>query len=145
MKKIVFIILALTIILPAQWVSAETPQKGGNLTLCVGDEPPGLDPTASASAAIDRVVYANIMEGLIKVDRNGQFVPGLAAKWDVSPDGKGYTFHLRKGVTFHNGEPFNAQVAKWNIERGAAEETKNAHPEFFRVIEKIETPDDNTL
>jgi peptide/nickel transport system substrate-binding protein len=145
MKKVVFIILALALIVPAQWVSAEAPQKGGNLTLCVGDEPPGLDPTASASAAIDRVVYANIMEGLIKVDRNGQFVPGLAAKWDVSPDGKGYTFHLRNGVTFHNGEPFNAQVAKWNLERGAAEGTKNAHPEFFRVIEKIETPDDNTL
>jgi len=121
------------------------PQKGGSLIICVGDEPPGLDPTASASAAIDRVVYANIMEGLVKVDRNGQFVPGLATKWDVSPDGKVYTFHLRKGVTFHNGEAFNAQVAKWNLERSAAEGTKNAHPEFFRVIEKIETPDDNTL
>ncbi len=51
-----------------------------------------------------------------------------------------YTFQLRKGVTFHNGEPFNSAVAKWNIERGAAEGTKIAHPEFFRIIEKIETP-----
>ena len=145
MKRFVFFILMLVLIAPAPWVSAATPQKGGSLTICVGDEPPGLDPTASASAAIDRVVYANIMEGLVKVDRNGQFVPGLATKWDVSPDGKAYTFHLRKGVSFHNGEPFNAQVAKWNLERSAAEGTKNAHPEFFRVIEKIETPDDSTL
>ena len=105
MKKVVFIILALTLILPAQWASAETPQKGGNLTLCVGDEPPGLDPTASASAAIDRVVYSNIMEGLIKVDRNGQFVPGLATKWDISPDGKGYTLHLRKASPFITANP----------------------------------------
>jgi len=66
-------------------------------------------------------------------------VPGLADKWDVSADGKVYTFQLRKGVTFHNGETFNAPVAKWNLERGAAEGTKNAHPEFFRTIEKIET------
>ena len=145
MKKFLLTLLVLAFIVPVQGALAAAPQKGGNLTLCVGDEPPGLDPTASASAAIDRVVYSNIMEGLIKVDRNGQFVPGLATKWDVSPDGKGYTFHLRKGVTFHNGEPFNAQVAKWNIERGAAEGTKNAHPEFFRVIGKIETPDDSTL
>ena len=98
MKKLVFIIMALILIVPAQWAFAETPQKGGNLVLCVGDEPPGLDPTASASAAIDRVVYANIMEGLIKVDRSGRFVPGLATKWEVSPDGKVYTFSKRAKV-----------------------------------------------
>jgi peptide/nickel transport system substrate-binding protein len=111
----------------------------------VGDEPPGLDPTASASAAIDRVVYSNIFEGLVKVDRTGKLVPGLATGWEVSADGKVFTFKLRQAVAFHNGEPFNAQVAKWNLERGAAEGTKNAHPEFFRIIEKIETPDDYTL
>jgi peptide/nickel transport system substrate-binding protein len=145
MRKLLFIIFILAFILPSNQAFAATPTKGGNLVLCVGDEPPGLDPTASASAAIDRVVYANIMEGLIKVDRNGKFVPGLATHWDVSADGKVYTFQLRRSVSFHNGEPFNAQVARWNLERGAAEATKNAHPEFFRVIEKIETPDDQTL
>ena len=145
MKKLVLLLFALALIYPAGWAAAAAPQKGGSLIIAVGDEPPGLDPTASASAAIDRVVYANIMEGLVKVDRNGQFVPGLAASWDVSSDGKVYTFHLRKGVSFHNGEPFNAQVAKWNIERATTEGTKNAHPEFFRVIANIETPDSNTL
>jgi len=145
MKKLFIILLALSVLLPTHLALAETPQKGGNLIIAVGDEPPGLDPTASASAAIDRVVYSNIMEGLVKVDRSGQFVPGLATKWDVSPDGKVYTFHLRKGVSFHNGEAFNAAVAKWNLERAVAQDTKNAHPEFFRVIEKIETPADYTL
>jgi peptide/nickel transport system substrate-binding protein len=145
MKKIGYIFLALTLFVPIQWAAAETPQKGGSLVLCVPDEPPGLDPTANTAAAIDRVVYSNIFEGLVKVDREGNFVPGLATKWDVSPDGKVYTFHLRKGVTFHNGEPFNAAVAKWNLERAAAADTKNAHPEFFRVIEKMDTPDDLTL
>jgi peptide/nickel transport system substrate-binding protein len=121
------------------------PVKGGNLVVCQPAEPPGLDPTANTAAAIDRVVYANIYEGLVKVNRNGDFVPGLATAWTVSPDGKLYTFSLRKGVTFHNGEPFNAEVARWNLERNAAETTKNAHPEFFRGIEKIETPDEYTL
>jgi peptide/nickel transport system substrate-binding protein len=145
MKKFILLIIALALIVPAHWAWSATPQKGGSLIISVGDEPPGLDPTASASAAIDRVVYSNIMEGLIKVDRNGQFVPGLATKWEVSADGKVYTFQLRKGVKFHNGEAFNAAVARWNIERAAAQDTKNAHPEFFRLIEKIETPDDYTL
>ncbi len=145
MKKIVFIIMALILIFPVQWAAAETPRKGGSLVVCQPAEPPGLDPTANTAAAIDRVVFSNIYEGLIKVDRDGHFIPGLATKWDVSPDGKAYTFALRQGVKFHNGESFNAQVAKWNLERAKAESTVNAHPEYFRGIEKIEIPDDYTL
>ena len=145
MKKALIFGLMLVLMAPAAWAAGEMPKKGGTLTICVADEPPGLDPTASASAAIDRVVYANIFEGLVKVDRTGKYVPGLALRWDISTDGKVYTFQLRKGVTFHNGEPFNASVAQWNLERSAAQGTKNAHPEFFRGIEKIETPDEATL
>ena len=146
MKKIVFIILVLTLAVPAQWAGAEIPQKGGNLVVCQPAEPPsGLDPTAGTSAAIDRIVYSNIYEGLVKTNSKGEFVPGLATKWNISSDGKIYTFYLREGVKFHNGEPFNAQVAKWNLDRAMAEDTKNVHPEYFRVISKIETPDDFTL
>ncbi|UCE53382.1 MAG: hypothetical protein JSV31_29760, partial [Desulfobacterales bacterium] len=145
MKKFFFITLVLALIFPLHLAFAETPVSGGSLVVCQPAEPPGLNPTANTAAAIDRVVYSNIYEGLIKVNSNGEFVPGLATKWDVSPDGKGYTFYLRKGVSFHNGEPFNAPVAKWNIERAMAEGTVNPHPEFFRGIAKIETPDNYTL
>ncbi|MGD9173958.1 MAG: ABC transporter substrate-binding protein, partial [Desulfobacterales bacterium] len=145
MKRLRLIILVLAIMLPSSQVFAATPVKGGSLVVCQPAEPPGLDPTANTAAAIDRVVFANIYEGLVKVNRNGAFVPGLATAWTVSPDGKIYTFKLRKGVSFHNGQSFNAAVAKWNLERNAAENTKNAHPEFFRAIEKIDTPDDYTL
>jgi peptide/nickel transport system substrate-binding protein len=145
MKRALLMILLILMLSPVAWSAAETPKKGGNLVICVGDEPRGLDPTADTAAAIDRVVYSNIFEGLIKVDRTGKLIPGLAVKWDVAAEGKVYTFHLRKGVVFHNGEAFNAAVAKWNLERSAAETTKNAHPEYFRMIEKIETPDDLTL
>ena len=121
------------------------PARGGKLVVCQPAEPPGLDPTANTAAAIDRVVYANIYEGLVKVNSEGQFIPGLATQWVVSADGKTYTFYLRKGVKFHNNEAFDAQVAKWNLERAKAEGTTNPHPEYFRGIEKIETPDDATL
>ena len=145
MRKIMIILFVLALIAPVQVAMAATPKKGGSLVVCQPGEPPGLDPTANTAAAIDRVVYANIYEGLIKVNRTGQFVPGLATKWEVSADGQTYTFHLRKGVKFHNGETFNAQVAKWNLERAKAENTVNPHPEFFRGITKIETPDKATL
>jgi len=141
MKKLILAMLVFTLLIPVQGALAETPKKGGSLVVCQPAEPPGLDPTANTAAAIDRVVFSNIYEGLVKVKRTGEFVPGLATAWTVSPDGKVYTFTLRKGVTFHNGEAFNAQTAKWNLERNAAETTKNAHPEFFRGIAKIETPD----
>jgi peptide/nickel transport system substrate-binding protein len=145
MKKSILFAVLLALLVSSPSIMAATPKKGGALVVCQPAEPPGLDPTANTAAAIDRVVYANIFEGLIKVNRNGQYVPGLATSWDVTPDGLKYTFHLRRGVKFHNGEPFNAQVAKWNLERAMAENTVNAHPEYFRGISKIETSDSQTL
>ena len=81
MKKTLFLVLLLTLIVPVWHAVASSPLKGGHLTVCQPAEPPGLDPTANTVAAIDRVVFANIFEGLIKVDSNGRFVPGLATEW----------------------------------------------------------------
>lgn len=145
MKKKVAVVALLALMLTSVGIAAETPRKGGALVVCQPAEPLGLDPTANTAAAIDRVVFANIYEGLVKVDRNGAFVPGLAVGWDVYADGLTYTFHLRQGVTFHNGEVFSAQVAKWNLERAMGEKTVNPHPEYFRGIRDIKTPDSYTL
>ena len=145
MKKLLLILVTLALISAAQTVLAETPKRGGNLVVCQPGEPPGLDPTANTAAAIDRVVFSNIYEGLIKVNSDGQFIPGLATSWEVSPSGKVYTFNLRKGVSYHNGDRFNSRVAKWNLERAMGEGSLNPHPEYFRGISKIETPDAYTL
>ncbi len=137
-----FLILSLVVVGDAV---AQSPIKGGTLTVCQPAEPPGLDPTTNTAAAIDRVVYANIYEGLVKVDSGGGFLPGLANGWNISADGKVYTFNLRKGVAFHNGEAFDAAAAKWNLERAALPENGNPHPEYFSGIESIDTPDSHTL
>jgi peptide/nickel transport system substrate-binding protein len=57
-----------------------------------------------------------VFETLVKSDMNGNFFGWLADSYDVSPDGMTYTFHLKKGVKFHNGEPFDARSAKLSIE-----------------------------
>ncbi|MCB2145148.1 MAG: ABC transporter substrate-binding protein [Deltaproteobacteria bacterium] len=138
-----FVVLLLVVVSTPAF--SQTPVKGGSLMVCQPAEPPGLDPTANTAAAIDRVVYANIYEGLVKVDSGGGFIPGLANGWTISADGLVYTFNLRKGVVFHDGEAFDAAVAKWNLERAAVPENGNPHPEYFNGIEAIQTPDNHTL
>lgn len=145
MKKMLLCLMLIGLILSGPAAMAETVQKGGKLIVCQPAEPPGLDPTANTAAAIDRVVYSNIFEGLVKVNENGEYVPGLATSWEVSPDGLVYTFLLRQGVMFHDQTPFNSEVAAWNLRRAMSEESVNPHPEYFRGIERIETPDDFTL
>jgi len=121
-------------------VSKATPVKGGHLAVSMPSEPPGLDPTIDPSTATHRLVYANIFEGLVKV-RNNHLRPSLAESWTVSGDGRIYTFRLRQGIRYHNGERFNAKVAAWNLERILAK-GNNTH---LKGIIKIESPDTSTL
>ena len=81
----------------------QKPVYGGSLVIAQGVEPPGLDPTTATSTAIPRVVYSNVLEGLVKIDRDGKIVPALAKEVKISKDGKEYTFILKKGVKFHDG------------------------------------------
>ena len=83
-------------------------------------EPPHLDPTAGAAAAIDEVLYANVFEGLTRIGPNGEVLPDLAESWTISDDGKVYTFKLRTGVKFHDGADFNADDVKFSLDRARA-------------------------
>ena len=84
-----------------------------DLVLGIVLEPPHLDPTAGAAAAIDEVLYANVFEGLTRIGSKGEVMPALAESWTVSDDGKVYTFKLHTGVKFHDGSDFNADDVKF--------------------------------
>ena len=94
-------------------------------------EPPGLDPTAGAASAIAEVVQYNILETLTKINADGSVTPLLAESWEISPDLKTYTFKLRKGVKFQNGEPFNAQAVKFSFDRAGGEKSTNKDKRTF--------------
>jgi len=81
-------------------------------------DPPTLDPALTSDATSAEFVV-EIFSGLVTLDRNLKVVPDIAEKWDVSPDGKTYTFYLRKEVKFHDGRPVTAQDFKYSIERAA--------------------------
>ncbi len=107
-------------------------------------EPPGLDPTAGAAAAIGEVTLYNVYETLTKINSDGKVTPLLAESWEVSPDLKTYTVKLRKGVKFQNGEPFNAQAVKFSYERAGGEKSTNKDKRTFANL-TTQIIDDHTV
>lgn len=108
-------------------------------------EPPNLDPTAGAAAAIDEVVYANLFEGLTRFGPDGAVLPALAESWQVSEDGTVWTFSLRQGATFHDGSAFDAADVIFSLDRARAPDSANAQKTLFEGIETVEAPDPATV
>jgi peptide/nickel transport system substrate-binding protein len=108
-------------------------------------EPPHLDPTAGAAAAIKEVGYANIFEGLTRMGPDGSVQPGLAESWEISEDGLVYTFNLHDGVTFHDGATFSGDDVKFSLERAMAEDSTNPQKMLFAAIDSVEVVDPQTV
>jgi peptide/nickel transport system substrate-binding protein len=120
--------------------------KKDTLVLAMQLEPtPGLDPTAGAASAIAEVSLYNIFETLTKVNPESRITPLLAESWTVSPDLRTYTFKLRRGVKFHNGEPLDSAAVKFSFERAVAKDSVNKDKAVFANIERIDTPDAHTV
>ncbi|WP_011580652.1 MULTISPECIES: ABC transporter substrate-binding protein [Chelativorans] len=135
--------LAAAVILAASASAALSART--DLVLGVVLEPPHLDPTAGAAAAIDEIVYANIFEGLTRIGPNGDVVPALAESWEISEDGKIYTFKLREGVKYHDGTSFDAEDVKFSIERAMGKDSTNAQKVLFSGIQTVEVVDPTTV
>jgi len=116
-----------------------------DLVIGIPLEPPHLDPTAGAAAAIREVTYANIFEGLTRIGPNSEVLPDLAESWTVSDDGKVYTFKLHTGVKFHDGTDFSADDVKFSLDRARAQNSINAQKQLFAAIDKVEVIDPATV
>lgn len=115
------------------------------LTMGLVLEPPHLDPTAGAAAAIDEIVYANIFEGLTRIDSQGVVQPALAQGWTISDDGLTYTFELAEGVSFHDGTSFEAGDVIFSFEQAMAEDSTNAQKGLFEAIESVTATGNSTV
>lgn len=124
-----------------------SPVMAANMSIIVGMqlEPPNLDPTAGAAAAIDQVTYANIFEGLTRFTSTGAIVPDLAKSWDISSDGLTYIFHLQTGVKFHDGTDFDASDVKFSLDRARAPDSVNAQKALFTDIASVDVVDPATV
>ncbi|MBS7696137.1 MULTISPECIES: nickel ABC transporter substrate-binding protein [unclassified Chelatococcus] len=129
--------LAAACIAPAQTASAQTlnfswPQNVGPLN------PHLYSPNQMFAQAM-------VYEPLVRYQADGKVVPWLAQSWDVSEDGRTYTFKLRPGVKFSNGEPFNAEAAVANFDAILANRERHAWLELANQIVKAEAIDEATL
>jgi ABC-type transport system substrate-binding protein len=98
------------------------PMKGGTLEMAL----PSITHLDPVSIAADIEPYIFIFETLFEFDQDWKPVPLLVESFEVSKDGLVHTWRLRRGVTFHDGSPFNAEVVEWNIERKIKQNTPYA-------------------
>ncbi|MGH2908714.1 MAG: ABC transporter substrate-binding protein [Solirubrobacteraceae bacterium] len=108
--------------------SGSTSSGGSSQTLTIGSNvaPPTLDPTASPAAAIDEVFDYNVYQHLVQLTPSGKLVPTLASSYSSSNGGRTYTFHVRKGVKFSNGDPLTAADVVFSLKRVVA--PKSVYP-----------------
>src|SRR5207253_9175666 len=127
-------------------------QPAGTLVVGLVAEPVNLDPAQVTDLNSNRV-GRRIVETLVTFpEESTQIVPGLAESWTISKDGLHYTFKLRKGISFHDGTPLNAEAVKFSIER----QINPAHPFnklgkypfanfFFGNVKAVEVVDPQTV
>ena len=132
--------LALTLVLSfaASAASAQT-----QLRIGLGDDPDTLDPSLSRSYTT-RIVLASLCDKLFDIDEKLNIVPQLALGHETSADGKTVTIKLRPGVKFHDGEAFDAEAAKYSLDRHLFMKTSFRRPEIGS-IEKVEVVDPLTI
>jgi peptide/nickel transport system substrate-binding protein len=121
---------------------AQTPRRGGVLTVQLNGEQRVLNPAIRASTGV-YIITSKIMEALVDLDASGKPAPVLATSWSATPDGKTHTFKLREGVTWHDGKPFTSA----DVQFTAMEMWKkylNYGTQLQQYLEAVETPDATT-
>ena len=112
----------------------------------VTQEPTTLDVTAQATAAIAEDLRDNVYEGLVRVDPTGKVMAQLAKSWDISSDGKVFTFHLVT-AKWHDGAAFTADDVKFSYDRAA--DTKsvpaNPHVDYWSPMQSTDVVDEHTV
>src|SRR5262249_305283 len=105
-------LLAVSALAPAATaVASSFAQSGGTLTVGMVAEPTSMNPGQQPDQNSERI-HSNIFDTLVAYDTQFNLQPSLATSWETAADGQTVTFHLRDGVKFHDGSPFNAAAVK---------------------------------
>ena len=122
-----------------------SPRKGGTLTWGQWDKIDSIDPVLGSGAASSEIAQ-NILDTLIYMDADQKFHPGLATSWKVEDGAKKFTFTLRDGVKFHDGEPLTSAAVKVSFDRILDPRTKaGAVTSIMGPVDQITAPDPKTV
>lgn len=136
--------VVLVLLLVAGTLFAGGQSEANVINFALSGNPDTLDPQITSGTLTFQTVRS-VYDTLVEPDVDGVLSPALAESWSVSSDNLTWTFNLRRGVTFHNGDRFTSADVKATIERITAEETASPKAGEFEAIESIETPDDYTV
>ncbi|MGZ9718914.1 ABC transporter substrate-binding protein [Rhizobium miluonense] len=124
---------------------ATKPVDGGVLNVGLGTDASIIDPSITGNS-ITALITRNIVDSLVGQAEDNKFTPWLAESWDINGDNTVYTFHLRQGVTFSDGTPFDAAAVKYNFDRILDPKTTSSYAKsLLGPIDKIEAPDARTV
>jgi peptide/nickel transport system substrate-binding protein len=126
---------------PAEEGSEGENNGGGSLIVAVGADATYLDPHMGTDIPSANVYHNRIFETLVIQDENMEFQPGLATEWERVDD-LTWEFTLRDDVEFHDGEPFNAEAVKANLERVTDEDFASPRADLFNMITEVEIVDE---
>jgi len=119
-------------------------EKKDSIVIAVSSDILSMDPYRYNETPTNQFML-HIYETLISFDNEAQVQPGLAEKWNIADDGVTYTFNLRQGVKFHNGDEFTAEdvIASFNVAKNP--DSPSAFSNFFSNVESYEATDDYTV
>ena len=126
------------------WIMRTRPPEARVLEFALQGNPDTLDPHKT-SGTLTFQTLKSIYDTLVEPDPSGKLVPALAEKWEISSDGLTWTFTLRKGVKFHNGDILSSADVKATFERVMKEETASPKVKDYKAIAAIEAPNDSTV
>jgi ABC-type transport system substrate-binding protein len=104
-----------------------------------------LDPGQLSQGVVAGSILPNIFSSLVQFDEHLGLIPDLAESWEVSPDGLTYTFKLRQGLTFHNGDPLTSADIKYTFDRTTDPEFASPHANKLALVTDLRTPDETTV
>lgn len=116
------------------------------LRVAIGADLETLDPHFGSGSATDELIEANMYDGLVvRNPSTMKLGPHVAERWEISPDGKTYTFHLRHGITWQSGGELTAADVKWSYDRTATYPRSSLISQFGGVVREIEAVDPYTV
>ena len=131
---------------PARAPMLQEPKTGGTLRIAfVLSQIVTLDPAILSQGVVAGSVLPSIFSSLVQFDENLGLIPDLAETWEVSEDGTEYVFHLRPGLTYHNGDPLTSADFLYTYERTTNPDFASPHAPKLSLVETFETPDEQTV